>query len=168
MRTERNGQEKTHHKFSLERMSQELSKDQKLQVQNIKNNSTVNHSENKYNQMGSTSYKTGFLNKNSKVINDKNSKNPLMKSSMGNFLFPETATGFYKGSETARKIQEPLDKSNTPDKAVHKKGVMKIKNFYQVVKKENPTSGSNSARTQSSKPELFLNVTTKKTSKAKI
>jgi hypothetical protein len=172
VRTERNGHEKTH-KFSLERMSQELSKDYKLQVQNIKNNnSTVNQTDNKLSKIGSTSYKAGFLNKNATILNDKNIKevkNPLTKPTKGNFLFPETSTGFYKGSETARKIQEPLDKSNnTPDKAVVKKGVMKIKNFYEVVKKENQTSGANSARTQSSKPEIFFNVNSKKTSKAKV
>ena len=50
-------------------MSQELSKDYKLQVQNIKNNnSTVNQTDNKLSKMGSTSYKAGFLNKNAKRI----------------------------------------------------------------------------------------------------
>ncbi len=170
MRIERNEQN-TLHKNSLERMSQEYSKENKLHLNN-KNTSMVNLTDRKFSYACSTNYKSGFLNKNSKVVEEnilKESKNPLTKSLKRNFLLSETSTGFNKGSETARKLQEPTEKSNhiTPDK-VSLKGAMKIKNFYNVVKKASLTSGSNSARVTSSKPEYILNGNGKKPSRVKI
>ncbi len=67
---------------------------------------------------------------------------------------------FYKAAETARKLHDKIllekpSSTNTPNNA--SKQIMKIKNFYEVVKNGTLPSNSNSARTSYKKPELVLN-----------
>ncbi len=77
---------------------------------------------------------------------------------------------FHKVVETARKLQDSkvvVEKSsnNTPNNA--SKQIMKIKNFFEVVKNGTISSNSNSARVNSKKPDAALNPYKIKTSMVK-
>jgi hypothetical protein len=119
----------------------------------------------------------GLSNTPNKQINNgmKNVPGPLILaeslSNVSNILNNQnTGHVFHKAAETARKLQDSkvvLEKpsNNTPNNA--SKQIMKIKNFFEVVKNGTIPSNSNSARVTNKKPEIALNPYKIKTSMVK-